>query len=208
MEIELKGIHYSEQLSQETNAISANLYINGYKAGTDSNQGHDGPTNYLAFDEKGKQLIKAAESYCKDLPSEKFFMGGEEHRSSMDLELYIDTLLTNYLKKRNLQQFHSKLRNYTSKNIVIGIPNQSFRTLRLTFPIDLMLIHPKGEAILTSLIIEKILPNLQENEKILINNIPEQILKNAGLSVNQYIPPNTIRINKSKKADKNKGRKP
>ena len=51
MKIELKGIHYSKQLSRETVAFSANLYVNGYKAGTASNQGHGGNTNYWGVSE-------------------------------------------------------------------------------------------------------------------------------------------------------------
>ncbi|TAN14749.1 MAG: hypothetical protein EPN37_11520 [Chitinophagaceae bacterium] len=191
MKIELKGIHYSAQLSEETSAFSANLYINGYKVGTASNHGHGGATNYTPFNEKGRQLIKEVEAYCKSLPPEKYTVGGEERQLDMNLELYIDDLLTDHLKKKNLQQFRKKLKKYTTNHIVIGIPDQSFRTLRLKFPIDLLLTHPQGESVLTDIMKEKIIPFLKENEKILNPNIPEKILKNAGLSENQYIPPKT-----------------
>ena len=191
MKIELKNIHYSEQLSEETSAFSANLYINGYKAATASNRGNGGPTNYASFDEKGKQLIKEAEAFCKNLPPEKYTVGGEEHQLDMDLELYVDSLLTDYLKKKDLQQFRKKLKKYTGNHIAIGIPDQSFRTLRLKFPIDLLLIHPQGKSVLTDVIKEKVITNLKENERVLNTNIPEEVLKNAGLSKSQYTPPKT-----------------
>ena len=137
MKIELKGIHYSAQLSEETSAFSANLYINGYKVGIASNHGQGGATNYTSFNEKGRQLIKEAEAYCKSLPPEKYTVGGEQHQVDMNLELYIDNLLTDYLKKKDLRQFRKKLGKYTTNHIVIGIPDQSFHTLQLKFHIDL-----------------------------------------------------------------------
>lgn len=100
MKIELKAIHYSEQLSRETAAFSANLYIDGYKAGTASNQGHGGNTSYTPFNEKGKSLIREAEGYCKNLPPEKYTIGGKEHQLDMDLELYIDNLLNSWMKDK------------------------------------------------------------------------------------------------------------
>jgi hypothetical protein len=187
MKIELKGIHYSAQLSEETAAFSASLYINGYKAGTASNQGHGGNTNYTPISEKGKTLIKEAETYCRSLPPKRYNIGGKEHLLDMDLELYIDNLLNDYLKNKDLQQFRKKIEKYAADHIVIGIPDQSFRTLRLKFPVDFLLVHPQGESALTSIIRAKIIPNLTENEKVLNNNIPEKVLKKAGLSPDQYI---------------------
>ncbi len=68
MKIELKEIHHSAQLSEETHAFTANLYINGTHAGYAKNNGHGGATYYQAKDEKGKVLIKEAEKYCAELP--------------------------------------------------------------------------------------------------------------------------------------------
>jgi hypothetical protein len=126
----------------------------------------------------------------------------------MDLEFYIDNLLDDYLKKKNLQQFRRKLEKYAGNHIVIGILDQSFSTLRLKFPIDLILVHPNGESVLADVIREKIIPSLTENEKILNANIPEKILKNAGLSSDQYILPKLERQkNASLKAGHRKGKK-
>lgn len=188
MKIELKTIHYNDQLSEETAAFSANLYINGYKAGTASNHGRGGATNYTPFDEKGRALIKEAEAYCKSLPPDKYTVGEEEHQLDMDLELYIDNLLQDYLRKKDLQQFRKKFEKYAENHIVIGVQDQSFRTLRLKFPVDLILVHPNGESVLADVIREKIIPDLKENEKVLNTNIPEKVLKNAGLSSDQYLP--------------------
>lgn len=208
MKIELKNIHYRAQLSEETSAFSANLYINGYKAGTVSNQGHGGTTNYTPFNEKGRTLIKEAEIYCKRLPPEKYTVDGKEHQLDMDLELYIDNLINAYLKEKDLQQFRNKLKKYTDNHIVIGIPDRLFRTLRLKFPIELLLIHPHGRAVLTDIIKARIIPNLKEKEKVLNTNIPEDTLKTAGLSPHQYVPPKTeVQKKVSQKTSRRKGKK-
>lgn len=208
MRIELKNIYYSKQLSEETNAFKAALYINGIRAGMAENAGHGGCANYYPLNEKGRALIKEAEAYCGSLPPKKYIVGGKEYQLDMGLELYIDNLLIDYLENKNLQQFRKKLEKYAAKQIVIGILDQSFRTLRLKSPIDLFLIHPQGEPILADLIKEKVIPNMKENEKILNTNIPEKVLKKAGLSANQYILPKTeIQKNVSQKTSHNKGKK-
>ncbi len=109
--------------------------------------------------------------------------------------------------KKDLEHFQKKLKRYTDNHIVIGIPDPLFRTLRLKFPIDLLLVHPKGEAVLTNIIKEKVIPNLSENEKVLNANIPEKVLKDAGLSENQYIQTETkLRKEERQKATRHKGR--
>lgn len=47
-----------------------------------------------------------------------------------------------------------------------------------------------GDSVLTDVIKEKVISNMNENERILNVNIPEKVLKNAGLSKNQYMHPN------------------
>jgi hypothetical protein len=191
MKIELKGIHYSAQLSEETSAFSANLYINGYKVATTSNRGHGGSTDYVPFNEKGRQLIKEAEAYCKSLPPEKYTVGGEEHQLDMNLELYMDNLLTDYLKEKDLQQFRKEIKKTSNTQIVIGIPDQYFRTLNIKMAISVILNDPTRKSLLIAILKDNILPRMQEDERVLNTNIPAEVLKKAGLKENQYIPPKT-----------------
>ncbi len=205
MKIQLKNIHHSEQLSEETNAFSASLYINDFKAGTASNRGHGGSTDYYPLSDHGKQLIKTAEEYCKTLPSEKFTYDGTEYTLDSNLENHIDKLLRQHLEQKDLQKFRSKLNKATQQTIAFGIPDQSFNKLRLKFPVDMILAHPNGRNILTDILIRRVKPELKEGEVILNTNIPESILKNAGLKPGQYVEPaETTLIKKS--VEKKKGR--
>lgn len=205
MKIELKNIHFSEQLSEETNAFFANLYIDGIKAGIAKNDGHGGPTDYHATTEQGKELIKQAEEYCKSLPPVTFKAGQEEHELKMDMELYIGELLEKHLQQKDLQKFRNKITKASANNIVIGIPDQSFKTLKLRYSIDLLLSHPKGPGLLKDFIGNKVLPALEKNERVLNSNIPEQLLKDAGLKKGQYLSEEE-RINTSKKTKLKKGK--
>src|SRR3546814_2179003 len=83
MKIALKNIHYDRHLSEETHAFVANLYINGFKAGVASNQGHGGNTDYHPTDKKGRKLIEEAENYCRNLPPETYLLGDQERTIAM-----------------------------------------------------------------------------------------------------------------------------
>lgn len=189
MKIQLKNIHHSEQLSEETNAFSANLYINGIKAGVASNRGHGGPTDYRALDERGLRLIQEAEEYCKSLPPEKFTVEGKEYTLDSNLENHIDNLLTQYLQQKDLQKFRNKLDKAMEQSIVVGIPDRSFRKLTFKMPIGMLLVHPKGPEVITKVIATKIIPDLKEEDQVLNTNIPEKILRDAGLTSKQYVTP-------------------
>src|SRR5690349_17465022 len=134
MKIELKNIHFSEQLSEETNAFSANVYIEGIKVGEASNRGRGGPTICKAVDERGDKLIIAAEAHCRSLPSEKSTLGGEQYELKMDLGRYLDKLLEKHLQEKENIKFQKKLEKAVERGIVVGIPGKSFDVWQFTQP--------------------------------------------------------------------------
>jgi len=115
MKIELKQIKFSEALSEETNAFTANLYINGIKVGYCKNQGHGGCTNYNADTPEFRILIADAEAYCKTLPNVKY--KGMEWAQS--LENVIDQLMEDWLDAKEVKKMERKMKTC----ILIGIPN-------------------------------------------------------------------------------------
>lgn len=209
MKIELKNIHFSEQLSEETNAFSANVYIEGVKVGTASNRGHGGPTTYLADDERGRKLIADAEVYCRSLPPEKFISGNETYELKMDLEGYIDNLIDKYLQEKELQKFQRKLEKAMVTGIVAGIPNKSFEVWQFKVPIGQLLQHSKGCDIVKNVIIENIIPVLTEGKIIMNTNIPPKLLEEAGLKKSQFAGQISVENTMKQKENKplRKGRK-
>jgi hypothetical protein len=206
MKIELKSIQYSEKLSEETNAFSANLYIDGKLAGTASNRGHGGPTDYRTDDENGRKLISDAETYCKGLPPGKFNSGGKDHFFDMDLEGYIDNLLEKYLQERDLKQFQNKIKRDMEKGIVVGIPDKSYALWKFTMLMEKILVHPKGPDLLKNTLTKDIIPTLTNGNIILNTNIPATIFQEVGLKESHYVKQVSKDID-LKKNDKKQGRK-
>ncbi|UKB78608.1 hypothetical protein [Chryseobacterium sp. MEBOG07] len=189
MKIELKNIHFSQQLSEESNAFSANLYIEGVKAGSVSNRGRGGPTVCKAVDERGDQLIIAAENYCHSLPSEKSGLGSEQYELKMDLGRYVDKLLVKYLQEKENQKFQKKLETAIERGIVVGIPGKSFEVWEFTQPIGILLQHPKGPDMIKRALKEDIISELTGGKIIMNTNIPQKLLEEAGLKKSQYAGP-------------------
>ncbi len=90
MKIELKSIQHFEKMSEETEAFTANVYIDGYKAAFARNDGHGGSTNFQGYDTKGWQLLAQAEQYCQTLPPRTYEVSGEPFTLKMNLENFID----------------------------------------------------------------------------------------------------------------------
>ena len=117
MKIELKSIKFSEAMSEETNAFTANLYINGKNVGYCKNQGHGGCTDYNANSPALRGVIAEAEAYCKALPKVKY--KGMEWDES--LEGVIDQLLEDWLKAKETKKMERRMKTC----VLVGVPNAS-----------------------------------------------------------------------------------
>lgn len=186
MKIELKNIRHSPSLSEETEAFTANLYINNVHAGFAKNNGHGGNTDYSFNDERGRELIRQAEQYCEGLPPKDYPVesGMEAFSIEMNLEHFIDNLLESYLKQKDQKKIEKAMEN----SIVFGDPNGAISRISFKVPIQKILQNPNGASTVSDIIAKDILPELKPGEKLFNNNIPEQILKDAGLTINQYTP--------------------
>lgn len=179
MKIELKKIEHNERLSEETDCFSANLYIEGKLAGIASNAGHGGNTNYYGTSETGWELIRKAEEYCKTLPSEKH----GDFKIKIDLEYYIDKLLSQYLRAR----FKKKMQGYFEQHIVISDnPEKGFNTVKLPKPISELLATRKTKPHFIGML-SRCRCDLKPGEKILNDNIPVEILQLTGFKEDQYM---------------------
>lgn len=117
MKIELKSIKFSEAMSEETNAFTANLYIDGRKVGYCINRGHGGCTDYNADSPELRPVIAKAEAYCKALPKIKW-RGCEFDQS---LETVIDQLLEDWLKAKEVKKMERRMKTC----VLVGVPDAS-----------------------------------------------------------------------------------
>lgn len=207
MKIEIKNIKHSAHLSEETEAFTATLYIEGKKAAYVRNDGQGGPTNIVPENGDGRKLVQQAVSYCRTLPPilDPETDGLTGTPLPMDLELFIDTLLFDYLKGKDEKQFQRKIDKAMLTNIVVGsdaTPDE-FRTFRSKRPISDWLQTEASKAILVRILKEQVLPKMQKGEQIVNRNIPAEIFKAAGLTQQQYIlPPHKEEEHKPRKKGK------
>nr|WP_199156679.1 hypothetical protein [Pedobacter sp. ASV2] len=215
MNIELKNIKYYEPFSEETLAFNVNLYIEGKRAGIAKNDGRGGATYYMGDNKEGQELIRQAENYAKALPDKHYpkdeYM--EAFSIPMNLEHYIDDLLNDYLRKKDLDKIQKKVAKDMEKGIVFGKPNDnSWIVQTFSVPLKDILTHPKGAEIISNSIAKSIFKELKDGVKILNTNIPENILNMAGLSKKQYFTPDSAQYqnafeNQVNNAERSGGRK-
>lgn len=65
--------------------------------------------------------------------------------------------------------------------IVYGEPNRLFNSLSYSIPLVQVLAHPKDPQTILKIITDEVLPKLNDGNKLLNTNIPESIIKAAGL---------------------------
>lgn len=96
MKLELKSIKHNPSLSEETEAFTADLWVNGKKVAYCSNRGHGGCTDYRAYDKLLQPLLAEAEVYCKSLPPVTYL----KSTLDMDLGFKIDNMLFEWLEAK------------------------------------------------------------------------------------------------------------
>jgi hypothetical protein len=166
MEIKLKNIKFSEHLSEETNAFTADIFVNGKKVGYAKNDGHGGCTFYNAYEGK-RELVKEAEQFCLGLPPIKAY--GTELK--MNLEFKIDLLLEDWLKEKDQKRLDKKL----EKDCLIGICYKTDNGYSLIqwkgHTINSLLQHPQGKLTIRV----KLNELRREGKEVLNKNIPQEL---------------------------------
>jgi hypothetical protein len=190
MEILLKNIYVSERRSKETMAFQATLYINGYKVGVVSNHGQGGPILYHPLEDKGNSLIREAEAWCRKLAPIVFhdtIVDGKPMTIPMELEIYLDNIITAWLEQKDLENFRRKMEKEMATAILFGIPGKTFRVLKYKTPIASIIKFDKGVERLRQDIHKLVIPLLKEKEKILNTNIPAVVIKRLEVGDGKWV---------------------
>ena len=162
MKIELKSIRFSEAMSEETNAFTADLYVNGKKVGYCKNQGHGGCTDYNGNSSEDNKTIAEAETYCKALPKTKW----KTMEFDQSLESVIDGLLEDWLKAKETKKFENKM----LKAVLVGSPDKnrgSYSYYNFKKPLSEIPVKPLQDAV------NRIKAKLTEGNVILNTNLLE-----------------------------------
>lgn len=110
MKLQLKNVHFSERLSQETNAFAADVYFEGKKFATAENDGHGGQTLVRPLSNK-LDVFKEANEYVKELPEivyDSSFREGTMFSMPSTLENQVDELFLEWVEKKELKKQSNK----------------------------------------------------------------------------------------------------
>jgi hypothetical protein len=188
MNIKLRNIYVNERMSEETTMFQAVLYIDNKRAGTAENRGEGGATFFMAFNEQGAKLISEAEEWCKKQPPhvdpEQRDPLDESKPASydMDLELYVGLQITDYLIQKDIAKFKKGMEKHMVNGIVYGVPDSSYRFIKFQIPLSKFFEDDKKLVALKRHIDEKVIPRLDNGEKILNTNIPPEISTRLGIT--------------------------
>lgn len=161
MKVELKNIKFSEQLSEETNAFFANIYIDGKKSGYCKNDGCGGCTEYHPYPER-KQLFEECEEWLKTQPQINIGTDEQPYMVNCNMENMIDHLFTEWLKLRDKK----KLEKQMETRLMWGVPNgYSYGYYNFKKPLNTF------DRRLIQQYIDKIKLSLKDGEQILNTNL-------------------------------------
>lgn len=162
--IELRKLTIYERMSEETTAFVAEIYIDGVQAGHAKNDGHGGSTYYHAYPEHHK-LIKYAEEACLALPPIQYPAGHgmKAFEIPMNLEHFIDNLVTAELHKKADKKLEKKMANHIMWGVKGG---HSYSQVKFGKPFA-----PAHREQLQTYIDTQVKPILKEGEVIFNTNL-------------------------------------
>ncbi len=104
MKIELRRFVHYPRMSEETVAFNADVYVDGVKRGTASNEGHGGPNNIQPL-----ALDREIEAYAKTLPPSPPSPGMESFGPlSYNADFLMSTIVSNLLIEKDLAKLLKK----------------------------------------------------------------------------------------------------
>lgn len=129
MKVELKNFKSHDRLSEETNAFTANLHIDGKRVGECSNRGHGEP---ILFHFNDRATEQAFYDYCKSLPPVK---SGYDKLGDlkMDADLYIGMMVEELLRNKDKERIEKQMRRWCAKDTMFrlkGDKNGAWRAIR------------------------------------------------------------------------------
>jgi|TARA_R110002020_G_scaffold259544_1_gene473484 hypothetical protein len=101
IKVELKAIKFHQDMSEETNCFSANIYLNGKKIGSVKNQGHGGCNFYEIPDRESEKILDD----WADSQELTYELGGETHEVVTEkLDWVIDELFDKAMEIKDLKR--------------------------------------------------------------------------------------------------------
>ena len=100
MKLEIKNFKFYEEMSEETNAFTGTLHVNGKKVADLKNDGHGGMTDVRAYPEH-RETVRQAEEFAKTLECPYDGL-------TMSLNFWCDIQVERLVKEKDLKKYSNK----------------------------------------------------------------------------------------------------
>ncbi len=107
MNIELKKFQHYPELSEETLAYSAEMYVGNVKVASCKNSGKGGSTEIRPYPGK-KEIVQQAQEYAESLPDKEYELMGQHFSVSSTLETYVNDKASDLIKKNLIEKLQKK----------------------------------------------------------------------------------------------------
>ena len=163
MKVELKNVKFSESLSEETNAFTADVFIDGKKCGYVRNDGCGGCTNVQAYSDPGLYgIMQMAENFLRTQPDINIGTEAKPFMVKSNFENVVDQLFEQWLTKKETKKFEKKMET----SLMWGIPGgTSYTQMKFVKPLAFI-----DHEILQKFI-DKYKKDFKEGEKYLNTNL-------------------------------------
>jgi hypothetical protein len=165
MKLVLKSVKFFEELSEETNAFVAKLYINGKYVADAKNDGHGGSTYIYPINKDCQIILNEYEQWVKTQPKRKVEFGDEVYMFERNLENDVDDAFGQWLEVK----YEKELIKQMDKGIVFGTKTQYSVITWKGWDIPKLLNNPKGVIAIKN----KLSELRAKGEQILNTNLPE-----------------------------------
>ena len=172
MKIELKNVRISESLSEETTAFTADIFVDGKKAGYARNDGRGGCTDYRPYPEQ-RALFEKAEKFALTLPKQVSTFMGKKYEFDSNMERIIDDLIDKILKEKS----DKKMQKACLKGIYRGTDGYYTGTAYKMPMKEIVRIHGEKGVAHIQATYDKIKSELKKGERILNTNLEELGIK-------------------------------
>lgn len=133
MKVTLKKIKFSEHMSEETNAFTADVYIDGKCCGFAKNDGCGGCTNIQpTFFPDKISIFRECESWLKTQPQINIGSVNDPYMVNCDMESMVDMLFEQWLTEQTKKKFEKKMVNHLMWGVIGG---NSYKVVKFPRPL-------------------------------------------------------------------------
>lgn len=143
MKVVLKNVKYYESISEETNAFTANVYVDGKLCGFAKNDGHGGDT-YVSANPDQRELFEKVSEFLKTQPDVNIGTEEKPYYIKNCLDSKADELFEKWLRAKE----EKKIQNHCKKGLVYKTPEGYEVAKWGKYTIDFMLLHPSLNKVL------------------------------------------------------------